>query len=200
VGIIPYDHIIDTPQGPELRQVFPRPSALLTHRAKMLEADELLGHRPWETLLDTMTSTFPAFDRPAAETDRLFASDDEDADEIAHPDPTRSGHRPGRPKVHYGRIGSADTSMRNTTSRDQVAARYAVRAIEMEGRGVGTAAFASGREWFVLRGISDYADSRVNRVWRPYAAAVAAAYVAALLAQCPSIDPHGGHTHGAGGA
>jgi nucleoside phosphorylase len=31
-----------------------------------------------------------------------------------------------------------------------------VRAIEMEGTGVGKSSFASGIEWHVVRGISDY--------------------------------------------
>jgi hypothetical protein len=87
--------------------------------------------------------------------------------------------------------------MRNATARNALAERHTLRAIEKEGKGIGTASFADGREWFVVRGISDYGDVRVDKVWRRYASAVAAAYVRALLGACQSVDPHGGRTGGA---
>jgi nucleoside phosphorylase len=95
--------------------------------------------------------------------------------------------------VHYGRIGSADRSLRSGHVRDALADRYLLRAIEMEGRGVGNAAFASGRDWFVVRGASDHGDRHTTGLWRRYAAAVAAAYAAALLAECPPVGT--GHEH-----
>jgi nucleoside phosphorylase len=193
-GIVAYDHVVDRPGGPRLRQDFPRPSALIAHRAKMLEADELLDRRPWEALLTQLIAKAPPFARPPAGTDVLH--DGDGAVTLSHPDPGDSGHRADQPKIHYGALGSADRSVRNGTTRDLLVARYDIRGIEMEGSGVGTAAFSCGREWFVVRGVSDYADSHLNKLWRRYAAATAAAYVAALLAQCPPIAAHGGQTAG----
>ena len=187
-GIVDFDHVVDRPEGRALRQTFPSPSPLLGQYAKVLAAEEKAGRRPWEAPLESLLTTLPHFARPAADTDVLYASDAKAAKRIPHPDPAVSGHRPGLPKVHYGLIGSSDRSLRNAAVRDELAAKHGMRAIEMEGKGIGNAAFAGGREWFVVRGISDYGDARMNSLWRDYASAVAAAYVRALLSRCQPIE------------
>lgn len=40
----------------------------------------------------------------------------------------------------------------------------------------------------VIRGICDYADSHKNKIWQPYAAAVAAAYAKELLLVIPGQE------------
>jgi nucleoside phosphorylase len=188
-GIVDYDHVVDRPDGVVLRQGFPQPSALLGRRAKRLAAEQAKGNRPWEEHLAALTARLPGFARPDDATDVLYAHDGADATPIAHPEPNSTvGRRSGRPTIHYGRIGSADRSLRNASRRDELARRYDLRALEMEGTGIGSAAFAGGREWFVVRGVSDYGDARTGKRWRRYAAAVAAAYVRALLEACPPID------------
>ncbi|MET7402098.1 CATRA conflict system CASPASE/TPR repeat-associated protein [Dactylosporangium sp. NPDC005572] len=196
-NVVDFDHIVDRPGGPQRRQEFPRRSALLAQRVKMLTAGELRGERPWEAHLDRLTGELPRFARPDDRTDVLFSDDTDFARVVPHPDPVRSAHRPGRPKVHEGRIGSSERSVRNAATRDEVARRHQLRAIEMEGKGIGRAGHADGRDWFVVRGVSDYGDRWIDSDWRYYAAAVAAAYVRALLEVCPPVDPHGGHTGGA---
>ncbi|MDQ7904917.1 BN6_48550 family protein [Phytohabitans sp. ZYX-F-186] len=193
-GIVDYDHVVDRPGGATLRQGFPQPSALLAHRVKGLMAAELRGRRPWEGELARVLAQLPGFARPEAVTDRLYTHDGPGAREVWHPDPAVSGHRDGMPRVHEGRIGSANRSLRNSARRDALAREYDLRAIEMEGSGIGSSAFAGGRDWLVVRGISDYGDRRLGRLWRPYASAVAAAYTRALLCRCPPITPHGGRT------
>jgi nucleoside phosphorylase len=84
--------------------------------------------------------------------------------------------------VHHGRIGSADRSLRNARIRDELATRHDLHdlhAFEMEGAGLGNAAFSNGLEWFVVRGISYYGYSRTDKTWRSYASLVAAAYTRA---------------------
>jgi nucleoside phosphorylase len=187
-GIVAYDHIVDRAAGSEQRAGFPRPSVLLSRRAERLRGDALLGVRPWETLIEQASRTIPGFARPDAAADLLHVGD---SDTLApHPDPARSGHRAGQPKIHHGRIGSGDRSLRHAANRDELARRHGIIGIEMEGAGVGTAAFATGRSWFVVRGVSDYADRHVNADWRNYASLAAAAYVRALLIVCPTITPH----------
>jgi nucleoside phosphorylase len=178
-----------------LRQPFPRPSRLLAQHAQWLAAQELSGTRPWEQWIVRGQSGLPAFARPPDDTDVLYLTDDAEHP-VPHPDPAESGHRPGWPKVHHGFIGSADRSLRNARIRDTLAAKYDLRAFEMEGKGVGDAAFANGLEWLVVRGVSDYGDSHTNTRWRKYASLVAAAYTRALLAECPPVGPRGGHTGG----
>jgi nucleoside phosphorylase len=195
-NVVDFDHVVDRPAGPERRQEFPRRSALLAARVKLLVAGEIRGARPWETHLDRLIAEAAAFARPDEGTDVVFSDDSDFARPVPHPDPESTGHRPGRPKVHEGRIGSSDRSMRNAASRDEFAGRHHLHAIEMEGTGIGRGSHADGRDWFVVRGISDYGDRWTDSTWRRYAAAAAAAYVRALLAVCPPVDPHGGHVGG----
>nr|WP_221382614.1 CATRA conflict system CASPASE/TPR repeat-associated protein [Actinoplanes polyasparticus] len=195
--IVDFDHIVDRPGGPERRQDFPRRSDLLAGRVKLLVSGEILGCTPWDAHLDRLIEKHSVFSRPAADTDVVYSGDDDFAEPVPHPDLELSGHRPGRPKVHEGQIGSSDRSMRNASARDEFARQHNLVAIEMEGKGIGRAGHADGRDWFVVRGISDYGDRWTNNVWRPYASAAAAAYVRALLEVCPPLDPHGGHTGGA---
>ncbi len=184
-GIAEYDSVTNTAQGPRKRRDFPPASPLLERRAKMLDAGEMIGLRPWEEWITLGARNLAAFGRPPESTDVLFASDDTD-ELVPHPDPAISGHRPGWPKVHCGVIASGDRSLRSARWRDQiVACDPDVHAIEMEGKGVGNTGFSEGVEYLVVRGVSDYGDAHVTPAWRKYAALAAAAYARALLAECP---------------
>lgn len=187
-GVVEFDHVVDRPAGRTLRANPPRPSYRIGKQADMLEAGvQLDGSRPWEDTLDRLVARLPHFGRPAEDTDVLYASDDPGADRTAHPPHRLSGHRAGRPKVHHGLIGSANRSLRHARERDELAAGYDIRAIEMEGAGVAWSAHAVSRDWFIVRGISDYADLRMNTGWRGYASAAAAAYSHALLGRLPPL-------------
>jgi nucleoside phosphorylase len=194
-GIVDFDHVDQRPEGVWLRNGMPQPSTLLGGTAKLLEAEERLGRRPWEAELKRIVDALPSYGRPDDTTDTLLARG-EPPTVIPHPGRERSGHRAGQPKVHYGLIGSSDRSLRDAHVRDILADLYGLRALEMEGKGIGTASALAGVEWFVVRGISDYGDEFTTSTWRCYAAAAAAAYVRALLAETPSLDPRGGHVRG----
>lgn len=193
-GIVDYRDVVQRAEGDELRQPFPRPSALLSRADRMLQAGEYAGTRPWERLLEEATarSGLDGFGRPPQETDVLRDSSGHDRI-VPHPDPSITEHRPGWPKVHRGKIGSADVSMRSARERDELAARHGLLAIEMEGAGVGSSGFLNGLEWFMVRGVSDYADEHIGKRWRPYASLAAAAYTRSLLAAAPPTAPRGGH-------
>jgi nucleoside phosphorylase len=197
-GIADYDHVVETDAGRRPRQPFPAPSPMLVRLARYLAAVEISGERPWEKWITDALAGLPAAARPADSADRLHAPDDPGRP-IPHPSPALSGHRTGWPKVHHGLIGSADRSLRSARVRDALAADQLI-AFEMEGKGIGQAGFAGGLEWFVVRGVSDYGDMHTGQRWRGYAAVVAAAYVRALLAECPPLSPRGGHPHASGGA
>jgi transcriptional regulator with XRE-family HTH domain len=74
-NVVDFDHIVDTPAGPQRGQEFPRRSALLTSRVKMLTAREMLGERPWETHLTTLTAALPDFARPPASAEVMTTQD-----------------------------------------------------------------------------------------------------------------------------
>lgn len=187
-GIVDYDHVVDAAAGRRQRQPFPRPSPVLAHAARWLEAGELRGERPWEFWIDTVSAAVPALARPPADTDMLYLDDDA-AEPVPPPDPARSGHIAGRPKVHYGNIGSADRSLRSIRSRNALAREHDLIAFEMEGKGLGSTSFAHDLGWLVIRGVSDYGDNRAGGAWRGYASLAAAAYTRALLAECLPLAP-----------
>jgi nucleoside phosphorylase len=194
-GIADYDHVVETDEGRIPRQPFPPPSSLLVGLAKYLAALEHTGERPWERWISAALGVLPRYARPDDATDVVFAAGEPDR-VVPHPPPHASGHRPGLPKVHHGLIGSADRALRSAALRDVLARANRVLAFEMEGKGIGSAGFAGGLEWFVVRGISDYGDAHTNIVWRGYASVVAAAYVRALLAECSPLSARGGHPIG----
>jgi nucleoside phosphorylase len=184
-GIAEYDSVRENDDGPVSRRTFPPPSPVLERRARLLQAGEMTGDRPWEDQLAARARLFPGFGRPPESTDVVYSSDGSD-NQVQHPDIALSGHRPGQPKVHSGLIASGDRSLRSAKKRDEIAASYDVLAIEMEGKGIGNTGFYEGVEWFTVRGISDYGDGHVNWTWRSYASMAAAAYVRALLAVTPA--------------
>ena len=130
-GVVDYGHIVRGADGDELRQPFPRPAALLTRADRMLQAGEHAGDRPWEKWLDVAGHReLASFHRPPDDTDVLGGGP-------SHPARHLSGHRRGLPKVHRGRIGSGDVSLRCSNGRDALASRYGLLAFEMEGAGIG---------------------------------------------------------------
>jgi nucleoside phosphorylase len=185
-GIVDYDHVRALPGGPVPRQQFPSPSPRLARCADMLKQDELAGERPWERWLDPkQPPLLPGYGRPSEGSDILF---DAAGGRLDHPRRDKSGHRKGFPKLHHGLIGSADRSVRDVVTRDQLAAEHGFLAIEMEGAGIGVSGFLNGREWFVVRGISDYGDPHRDETWRRYASLTAAAYARALLAKSLPLE------------
>jgi nucleoside phosphorylase len=178
---IDYGHSRRVADGEQQRRQFPQPSPRFVRCADMLKAGELGGQRPWEHWIGPgRPANLVRYTRPRTDVLR-----DSDGNVVPHPSRRLSEHQAnGMPKVHYGSIGSADISLRDPATRDELAARYGFLAVEMEGAGIGRSSFQNGKEWFVVRGISDYGDGHSSDGWRRYASLTAAAYVRALLAKC----------------
>jgi nucleoside phosphorylase len=192
-GIVDYGHVRSVADGEHPRRQFPRPSPRFVRCADMLKADELGGLRPWERWLGAnRPPNLAGYDRPPQHTDVLR---DSAGSPLPHPRRNLSRHPKTMPKVHYGSIGSADISLRDALVRDELAARHGFLAVEMEGAGIGRSSFLNGKEWFVVRGVSDYGDGYRDDAWRRYASITAAAYVRALLAKCLPLEAQYGHGH-----
>ncbi|KAJ5503361.1 NACHT nucleoside triphosphatase [Penicillium fimorum] len=88
-------------------------------------------------------------------------------------------------KVHYGLIASGNKVIKDSQSRDSLDKAFGghLLCVEMEAAGL-----MNDFPCIVIRGICDYADSRKEKAWQEYAAAVAAAYAKELL-ECvqPSV-------------
>jgi nucleoside phosphorylase len=85
------------------------------------------------------------------------------------------------PVMHVGLIASADQVMRDGRSRQKLKADLKeILAVEMEAAGL------RHKDYIVIRGICDYADTHKHKRWQEYAAATAAACTKALLNCLPS--------------
>ena len=83
-----------------------------------------------------------------------------------------------RTRVWYGSIGSGDQLLKSSRDRDELRDRYNVIGLEMEAAGIMNEIPVGN-----IRGVCDYGDERKNKDWQPYAAAMAAAFAKAVLAE-----------------
>ncbi|MFD0524460.1 effector-associated domain 2-containing protein [Paractinoplanes durhamensis] len=161
-GVVDYSHLRVTGEGTELRRPLGDVSAAVLDADNRLAEHEIHGHRPWLTTLATLERSNVAFRRPSGGETTT---------------------------VHRGAIGSADILLRDAILRDGLAHRHRIIALEMEASGVATAARLCGREFFVVRAISDLADQKKDDRWHGHAAAASTAYLHALLgALMPEIS------------
>ncbi|KAL2857601.1 hypothetical protein BJX68DRAFT_253082 [Aspergillus pseudodeflectus] len=86
------------------------------------------------------------------------------------------------PHVFYGTIASGNSVVKNSKIRETLIQKHGVLCCEMEAAGLMTTKFPC----LVIRGISDYADSHKNEIWKEYAAAAAAQYGRDLLRAMPA--------------
>lgn len=85
---------------------------------------------------------------------------------------------PKRTRVWYGSIGSGEKLFKNVQKRNELRDKYDLIGLEMEAAGTMNRIPVG-----VIRGVCDYGDVHKNKEWQPYAAAMAAAYAKAVLAE-----------------
>lgn len=176
------------------------PTSISTALAK-LRADARLQGYIFPAMVEDLVRTYPdaGFDRP--DTDQLFATsyahNKHDAGDCSMCDVEQTvfrqvRKRPNLPCVHYGTIGSANQVLRYPVTRYKLREEMNILCVEMEAAGL-----MHDFPCVVVRGICNYCDSHKNEEWRPYAAAVAAAYSkellqmttpAAVVDQQPALD------------
>jgi hypothetical protein len=167
----------------EIRSTAPIPSARLVTAAKLLEAARLTGQRPWEEYIACALQGLKAT-RPDKSTDILTDADDPSV-VIPHPSDEPDRHD-GLPRVHYGKIASANKLLKNAKLRNKLRDQYGAIAVEMEASGIADATWIGGaRGYLIVRGICDYCNESKGDSWQAYAAAAAASYVRALIESLP---------------
>ncbi|CAI6090726.1 unnamed protein product [Clonostachys chloroleuca] len=121
------------------------------------------------------------FSDPGQDLDQLLSNGNTKAIAIEQRE-----HRPDdqRTRIWYGPIGSGEKLLKNAKKRDELRDRYNLIGVEMAAAGA-TVSLPVG----VIRGVCDYGDERKNKEWHPYAAAMAAAYAKAVLAQIGPRSP-----------
>ncbi|KAF9639966.1 pfs domain-containing protein [Lasiodiplodia theobromae] len=174
-----------------------KPPTLLLTTIGNLQAEHLQRGSNVAKLLEEMDRRWPemranGFIFPGAEYDQLFEPT------YDHPDgPTcqkcsqdqiidRFPRYDNNPKVFYGTIGSGNAVIKDAKTREKLREDLGVVCVEMEAAGL-----MDEFQCLVIRGICDYADSHKNKIWQPYAAATAAAYMKELLLALPVKQTEG---------
>lgn len=121
------------------------------------------------------------FTDPGQEHDRLYTRG-ADGGQTLVDRPPRPATR--RTRVWYGPIGSGDKLLKNADKSDELRDRYGLIGLEMEAAGTMNRIPVG-----VIRAACDYGDGHKNKEWQPYAAAMAAAYAKAVLAEICAKPP-----------
>jgi len=178
-GLVQYDMTKIEDKEIIVRCSAPPPSQKLIAVVDRIEQERIAhGRRPWEQHIDRCTKLEngrrPPDDTDEFRTERKYAEADD------------ARRKPGFPVVFFGTIGSANSLVKKNTLRDELAQKFNVLAVEMEGSGIADATWFYGVGYLIIRGICDYCDGRKGDRWQGYAAAVAAAYFRSVLEALPN--------------
>jgi hypothetical protein len=147
---------------------------------KLDEPNEANNFLPYYNSIRNKVHSTGTFADPGQDMDVLYQFDC-DGNEVL----VQRGRRldAKRTRVWYGSIGSGDTLMKNARQRDRLRDKYGLIGLEMEAAGTMDCIPVG-----VIRGVCDYGDEHKNKDWQPYAAAMAAAYAKAILAEILPAD------------
>jgi nucleoside phosphorylase len=190
-GVMQYDVGTATPSGFERIGAVNSPPQILLAAVTRVRVNKLRGRSKLSDYVSNLERRIATFQRVKAGPDILFEgtydhSGGKTCDQCSVDRQVARHLRESKDEVvvHYGTIASGNQVMRNAAERDRVSAELGgVLCFEMEAAGL-----MNSFPCLVVRGICDYSDSHRNKLWRPYAAATAAAYAKELLSTIPSVD------------
>ena len=187
--------------GFDLMAAVQDPDWRLTNALALLQSDHELGQTSFDQQLARLqrSKRQKQFAHPGLEHDKLFKAsyqhngnatslcDNCDSEELVQR-ALRGNEERDTFVFHLGRIVTTNSIVQSGELRDQISSRYdGALCVESEAAGVD-----SSRSYLVIRGISDYADSHRNDLWRSYAAGKAAAFARELLRRVqPSFGTRG---------
>ncbi|KAH7145554.1 Pfs, NB-ARC and TPR domain protein [Dactylonectria estremocensis] len=170
--------MVGTMQNPDWR---------LTNALGVLATEAQFGRTTLDDQLARLQK-YKQFAHPGLEHDRLFRATYHHIGEYGSncvacdqngliQRPQRTEDDKNKLVFHQGRIATVNSVIQDGELRDQIGARCGrALCVEMEAAGVDV-----NRRCLIIRGISDYADSHKNDVWRSHAAGNAAAFTRELL-------------------
>jgi len=157
------------------------PPSILSNALATLQAQHLLNASSFAKYLEGIPAQFES---PGPNKDHLYICDYDhvggdtcdrcDGDKLVKREPLQ--RTSSLPVVHYGTIASGNSVMKDGRTRERLRQKFEISCFEMEAAGL-----MNHFQCVVIRGICDYCDSHKNKIWQPYAAAVAAAYAKQLL-------------------
>ena len=107
--------------------------------------------------------------------------------EQVHPEDPRRKLSPAI--VHFGRVGSGDTLLKDPALRDELRERHGIIAVEMESAGMRDAGWSHNTQVGVIRGIVDYCDDHKDDRWHMIGALSAAAMMRFLYEKMVEAEP-----------
>ena len=138
----------------------------------------------WNGLMAEVMERNSNYSRPDATTDPKY--------KIRKRNPTKYvKNRKNFPRIFNGNIGSANILLKGKTVRNKIREKHSILAVDLESADVADAvSFATEqngmlrKQYFVVRGISDYLDETKMKPskWRDYAALAAACFAVAIIA------------------
>lgn len=142
---------------------------------KLRDMNGAMSLKPYYNQIRDKQHPCGTFTDPGQENDALY--------EINNGGKERSIRRKQRPsstrtQVWYGPIGSGEKLIKNTENRNELRDKYNIIGLEMEAAGT-----INRINVGVIRGVCNYGDRHENKQWQPYAAAMAAAFAKAILAE-----------------
>ncbi|KLJ12926.1 hypothetical protein EMPG_12117 [Blastomyces silverae] len=173
--------------------VLKKPPALLMASVQKLEAQHIKIGTQITLYMSQMLDSYPnmaerGYDHPGVNLDLLFEPSYDhvgDGSTCGQCDQSKLVKRELRkditPRIHYGTIGCSNEVIKDAMTRDRLREDLGILCVETEAAGL-----MDDFSCLVIRGICDYADSHKNKIWQPYAAAVAAAYAKELLSIVPA--------------
>lgn len=186
-GVIQYDYVAAKEGGRvEPRAVVHQSSPILAAALSTLRQEVQAYRRPWQpVILEAYSNEDCRWDPPdysGAGYHPMYLDDDKI---VVRPTPQMlpllPGTEPGVPRVHFGRIGSANMLLRDFQVRDRLFEKLDILGVEMEGSGATDAAWTFNRASLVIRGACDYADHLKGDVFHQAAAINAASVLKCLL-------------------
>lgn len=187
-GVLQYDYVAAKEGGRvEPRSVAQQSSPILAAAISALRQEVQAYRTPWRDVINEAYANPECRWQPPDYSGAGYYPMHLEGDEIrvgARPQelPTRPGVDPLIPRVHFGKIGSANMLLRDFQVRDRLFENLDILGVEMEGSGATDAAWTFNRASLVIRGACDYADHRKGDIYHQGAAINAAAVLKCLLA------------------
>lgn len=174
-GILQYDNVKKTVDEITIRDASPKPSSYLLGKVNLLTAEFESNNYPWLDYIKKYEGKLRNSVRPDEKEDILKMN----GIEVDHP--VDNLRIPNTPRVFNGPIGSSNTLLKDEKTRDSLAQKYGLLAIEMEGSGIADGTWTLSKGYLVVRGIVDYCNSDKNDKWHNYASICAACYTRCII-------------------
>lgn len=177
-GVIQVDYGKNTSEGFKTRINNDMTSVPGKEKVRLLKSEYMQSGLDFDTLIDRINEKCKNadFHKPKVTTEEFEEFDADQGKYIV-----KSREVSAVINVIEGRVGTANSVLKDPEKRDELAGKYEITAFEMEAGGINRASAFEQNGFLTIRGITDFCDNCKNDVWHNYAAAVAASFTYILI-------------------